>query len=234
MLRRRAEVKQTQSGAIMKNIRKAVAALSVSLLSGSALVHAEPVAQLHLSSSPGDFIGQGLTYDLTYRPSTDPFSTSAFGNVGGVPTYLTFSFGTVTGSTLTNTWALLQFSTASLGIGIQPGSYENVERAPFASTGHSGLDVSFQNRGCNTLSGTMTINRADFVGTLISYFSVDFVQHCEGGTSFLAGQFTFDSTPAPVPELPTQALLAAGLLVLAITTKNKFSSAKLPVSNSRI
>ncbi len=69
--------------------------------------------------------------------------------------------GTVT-SGPDNTFALLFFGTDALGIPIQPGFYPDAERADFASPGHPGLDVSFQNRGCNTLTGSFTVHEVAF------------------------------------------------------------------------
>ena len=122
-----------------------------------------------------------------------------------------------------NTFALLDFSTNQLGIPIQPGFYADAERAAFASPGHPGLDVSFQNRGCNTLTGNFTIDDVTFLadpsapnGLKLNTFSASFEQHCEGAVPALFGTFTFDARPAAVPEPDTYTLIAAGLLLLGL------------------
>ena len=84
-----------------------------------------------------------------------------------------------------------------LGIPIQPGFYPDVERAPFASQGHPGLAINFQNRGCNTLTGEFTIHEVTFFsgesGLEIETFSASFEQHCEGADPALFGTFTYDA-----------------------------------------
>ena len=183
---------------------------------------ATSVAFLQLQSSPGDYIGQGQSWNLTYDAANlvpyESFSVQPGLSIDGTPSYVTFSMGLVTGADATNTWSLLQFSTTQLGLGLQPGVYSDVERAPFASSGHAGLDISFQNRGCDTVSGSMTIESAVFSGSTLQNFVVDFTQHCEHSpTTFLNGRFAYyldaaDAPPIPgVPEPASWALLLAGL-----------------------
>src|SRR5260370_20008837 len=123
-------------------------------------VYAMPIAHLVLESEPGDFIGQGLDFDITYTPNNSVFFSPHIRRTIGPtnePAELLFVLGTVT-SGLDNTFALLFFGTDALGIPIQPGLFPDAERADFASPGHPGLDVSFQNRGCNTLTGNFSID----------------------------------------------------------------------------
>jgi hypothetical protein len=172
---------------------------------------ATPVAHLTLQSQPGDFIGQGGTFDITYTPINSAFFFVQAGqNIGpppGVPTVVSFVLGTVTSGS-DNTFTALSFGTNELGIPIQPGFYPNAEREPFASPGHPGLDVSFQNRGCNTLTGSFTVNHVSFSNpTTIQTFDATFQQHCEGAEPALFGSFTFDAAPALIPEPPTLLLL---------------------------
>ena len=170
------------------------------------------VAHLTLQSQPGDFIGQGGTFDITYTPANSQnFSAQAFILIGSPPTpsYLQFIMGTVTGGS-DNTYSILQFATNHLGIPMQPGFYPNAERAPFASAGHPGLDVSFQNRGCNTLTGNFTVLAVTFgANNAIDSFSANFEQHCEGAAPALFGQFTYDAHAVPEPS--TWMLLFSGV-----------------------
>ncbi len=169
---------------------------------------ATPVAHLTLQSEPGDFIGQGGTFDITYTPensqsffATIPFTIGPDDDPAGVR----FVLGTVTGGP-DNTFALLTFGTDQLGIPIQPDFYPDAERAPFASVGHPGLDINFQNRGCNTLTGEFTIDEVTFFsgpsGQEIKTFSASFEQHCEGADPALFGTFTYDAT---IPNTPPAA-----------------------------
>jgi hypothetical protein len=182
---------------------------------------AGPIAHLDLESQPGDFIGQGQNWDITYTPENSDFFSAQINQTlpDGSPTYVTFVLGTVTSGT-DNTFAILQFGTNQLGIPLQPGTYTDAERAPFADPGHPGLDVSFQNRGCNTLTGSFTINQVSFFtdasNTLqIGSFSASFEQHCEGATPALFGTFTFQASSVPEPST-----LSLGLVCTVIALVN--------------
>lgn len=179
-----------------------------------------PIARLKLQSQPGDYIGQGGNFDITYTPdSPGRFSAQILNTVDpspGSPALLVFSGGVVT-SGPDNTNALLFFGTDKLGIPLQTGFFPDVERAVFASPGHPGLDVGFQNRGCNILTGSFTINDISFSPEQrLETFSATFEQHCEGANSALLGSFEYNAgsfsppptqppppTPAPDPPPPT-------------------------------
>jgi hypothetical protein len=107
-------------------------------------IWATPTAHLFLESEPGDYIGQGLNFDITYTPSNSAFFFPQIRRtIGspGEPAELLFVLGTVTGG-LDNTFALLFFGTDGLGIPMQRGFFPDAERADFASPGHPGLEVS--------------------------------------------------------------------------------------------
>src|SRR5262249_49676683 len=76
-----------------------------------------------------------------------------------------------------------------------PGAYDNAERAPFASPGHPGLDVSGDGRGSNTLTGNFTITSAVFDYSngypVVRSFAASFEQHSEGATPALFGSINF-------------------------------------------
>jgi hypothetical protein len=178
-------------------------------------------AHLTLQSEPGDFVGQGMNFDITYT-SPDPSSISAQirrSLPDGSPAELLFvlSGGVGDGS---NTFSTLFFGTDQLGIPIQPGFYPMAERADFASPGHPGLDVSFQNRGSNMVFGSFTITDVTFfrdasnvleVGT----FSASFEQHSERPDApALRGTFDYRNAAAPAPEPSTFTLLGLGGLGL--------------------
>ena len=196
-----------------------------------ASVNAAPVAHLTLHSEPGDFIGQGKNFDITYTPRTaDSFFPEVRRTIGaapGQPAELLFILGTSTGGP-DNTFVLLSFGTDQLGIPMQPGAYEDAERADFAAPGHPGLDVEFQNRGCNIVTGRFTVERATF-GTdssgapTIQTFAATFEQHCEGAVPALFGTFVFDASPVPasVPLSPLPSILAIAIAACAAFRKIK-------------
>ena len=178
--------------------RSAFIALVLGLLPAGTLLGA--TAHLTLQSQPGDYIGHGGTFDITYSSISAQVRRSL---ASGEPAELLFVVGDVI-TPAGNTFSTLFFGTDGLGIPMQPGLYQDAQRADFAGAGHPGLDVSFQNRGCNTLTGSFTVTDATFAAdhSIVS-FSASFEQHCEGATPALFGTFTY-----AVPEPGTTAALA--------------------------
>ena len=159
------------------------------------------VVHLTLQSQPGDFIGQGGNYDLTYTPANSPFffiSVGSFIGSPAMPSEVHFTLGDPTADF--NTFATLDFGTNQLGIPLQPGFYANAEREPFASPGHPGLDVTFQNRGSNTLTGNFTITDFTFLNDVLQSFAASFEQHSEGNQPALFGSVTYDANAIPEPN----------------------------------
>jgi hypothetical protein len=180
---------------------------------------AQFLAHLTLQSQPGDFIGQGGNFDISYSSALGAnISPQIRRTLAGSPAELLFVVDDAP-SPPANTLGLLFFGTDQLGIPIQPGTYglpgNTAQRADFAAPGHAGLDVSFQNRGSNTLTGNFTISDVTFYQdavntTHIGTFSASFEQHSEGATPALFGTFTFNDSRRPnqssVPE-PSAAVL---------------------------
>jgi hypothetical protein len=180
-------------------------------------------AQLTLQSQKGDFIGQGGTYDITYTPqNSQSFSVQVRRTIGSpaLPAELLFVMGTTTSGS-DNTFALLSFGTDQLGIPIQPGFYPDAERADFASPGHPGLDVSFQNRGSNTLTGAFTISEVTFgANNAIETFSASFEQHSEGASPALFGTFIYSAVGVPEPSVFALMICVAGTFVAMSTWRH--------------
>ena len=83
-------------------IRNALAiVLTVSALMLGQRAYATPIAHLVLESQPGDFIGLGLNFDVTYTPdNSDFFFPQIRRTIGPTnePAELLFVLGTVTGA----------------------------------------------------------------------------------------------------------------------------------------
>ena len=85
------------------------------------------------------------------------------------------------------------------------GSYENAERAAFASPGHPGLDVNGDGRGCNTVSGRFTIHEATWgADGKPTVFAATLEQHCEGNAPAMFVELRIGST-WPLAALATSA-----------------------------
>jgi hypothetical protein len=202
--------------------------LCLALLSAAVPRLRADTAELVLSSQPGDFIGAGQTKDIIYTPSNSNFFSASVSDViAGLPSYLSFAMGTVTSSNATNTFSTLAFATNQLGIAFQPGVYglpgNTAQRAPFASPGHAGLDVTFQNRGSNTLTGNFTVSSVQFFKDTSNNFQlgeldVTFEQHSEGARPALFGHFTYLATGFNLPTVPDNggSMLLLGLGVAAL------------------
>jgi hypothetical protein len=143
--------------------------------------------RLVMNSDSGDYIGGGRSYSYTPESST----IAAGGTRRGV------SFGVrAPGSVYWDG----SFSPADGDI-IAPGRYTGATRDPFRGTG-PGIEITGNGRGCNQIAGEFTVNEATFEqdGRLRTV-SIDFEQHCEGGTPALRGTFEYragDTTP-PAP-----------------------------------
>ena len=101
-----------------------------------------------------------------------------------------------------NTFDLLFFGSDQLRIVLASGFYPNAQRADFAAPGSAGLDVSFQNRGCNSVTGRFEVTQAVFGADAsgnptIQRFAATFIQHCEGLAPQLRGTFYFDASGVP-------------------------------------
>lgn len=189
---------------------------------------AREVARLQLQSEPGDFIGGGGTYDLTYetpgpfdiddqtgsyRPDEDPYC-------------VTFTLREIPHSWLT--YAYLAFGSDYPSRTLQPGTYEGAHRMWFNYSGEPGLDVTFQNRGSSQVFGSFTVHEATFFkrqGTRrVASFAATFEQHSETPTRpALYGSFTYRNYDAPqvIPEPGTLVLLGSGALGILARRKRQ-------------
>lgn len=163
---------------------------------------AAQVTSLHMTSDPGDYIGQGQTY--LYTPAGGTFDAQVWGN----NTAVNISFRSLS---FDHYWNLV-FAAPS-GAPLTPGTYTNAMR--FAEGTAPGLDVFGDGRGCNMVAGSFQVLEAAFgpANTLVS-FNATFEQHCEGALPALRGEIRFNATnvalyltaPAQVQAVQNQKL----------------------------
>jgi len=135
---------------------------------------------LYMQSQPGDYVGQGQTYE--YKAPTDTFQVTA--SLTGITVSIDFGGPS---------WELV--FTPPTGTNFADGVYEGAQRAEFKAPGVPGIDVTGEGRGCNSDTGRFEIFnlKQDSHGTVIS-FILQFEQHCEGATPALFGQLQYNAT----------------------------------------
>ena len=121
----------------------AVLAAGLAMLLHATVARADSMARLILHSEPGDWVGRGQDWDITYFGTeiraAEVSRRLDNGDPAGVWFYL-FEFGSngeIVG------FASLRFETDQLGIKIQPGFYPNAERiTPSVALSRSALALT--------------------------------------------------------------------------------------------
>lgn len=138
-----------------------------------------------MQSDPGDWVGGGRTY--SWDPTTA--TITGFGNDS------TVGFSVTSGDDdFTATFA------AGSGNLLLPGTTINATRYP--NPGAPGMDISGDGRGCNTLTGSFTVDEAAYSDGRLERMKLSFEQHCEGGTAALRGTVWWhsnDGSPSSPP-----------------------------------
>jgi hypothetical protein len=142
-----------------------------------------------LTSDAGDYVGGGGSYRYTAADSV--IQVTASGN------YLQID---ISGD---ESWTG-QFQLGSSYDRLQPGQHADLMRYPFHNPVLGGLSWIGEGRGCNTLSGSITIESATYVGTTLSAIALSFVQHCENAPAALRGTIQWSASdptkpPGPLP-----------------------------------
>jgi hypothetical protein len=142
---------------------------------------------VNLSSEPGDYIGGGADYSYTNADAAITVTASE--------AYLSI---TVRGN---ETWSG-DFQLPDSLTQLEVGTYTNLTRFPFHDAAVGGLSWSGEGRGCNTLTGSITIEAVTYDGATLTSIDLQFEQYCEGGAFALRGDIHWDvddTTTAPGP-----------------------------------
>jgi hypothetical protein len=146
---------------------------------------------IRLQSDAGDYIGGGSTYNYTQATAIISVST-------------TIGHLSVRVSGDQSWWADM---VTPAGMPLQVGTYSNLTRYPFNQAATGGLSWYGEGRGCNTLTGSFTIDSITYVDAKLTTIDLRFEQHCEGGIAALRGTIHWradDTTgpPGPVDPIP--------------------------------
>jgi hypothetical protein len=151
-------------------------------------------AVIRLDSDAGDSILHGQSRSITLvGPQLETLLDPGQGGLT-----LNTSFGT-------NPPLMMRFE-APAGQSLVSGYYDHAQR--FSSSGHSGLDVTYNGSGCNDLTGRVQINEAVFgSGGVVTRFHARFEQHCGNSSAALRGEVWIDAAgsqaPPSLPPFPS-------------------------------
>jgi hypothetical protein len=97
-----------------------------------------------------------------------------------------------TDTTTQGLWWDLYFDSSKLSSPLAPQVYTDAMRWPFQTTGHPGLDVSGDGRGCNMVTGRFQIEDLTTSDNGLKSFTATFEHHCEGNASAVRGCVHFE------------------------------------------
>jgi hypothetical protein len=139
---------------------------------------------VRLQSDQGDYVGQGKTY--LYTPDNATITLAGSGNLILI---------NIHGDT---DWSG-SFKASDSSSQFMLGTYSGLQRYLFHDSTVGGLDWGGDGRGCNTLLGSMVIDKISYVYQTISAVDLHFEQHCEGATPALRGEIHWVGDPATLP-----------------------------------
>ncbi|HET6504256.1 MAG TPA: hypothetical protein VFG87_26190, partial [Amycolatopsis sp.] len=141
---------------------------------------------LSFSGDTGDYISGGQSY--AYSTPTDTLNVYGSVNDNNVEVSVAGADGA---------WWYLDLAAPSGQI-LAPGTYDNAARDPFQGPTQPGLSFYGDGRGCNTVTGSFTVQQAVFGPQgYVQELDATFTQHCEGLTPALYGEVHITNPPPP-------------------------------------
>ncbi|MEU4246831.1 hypothetical protein AB0F15_05410 [Amycolatopsis sp. NPDC026612] len=177
---------------MLKRAAAVVAVPVLAVLVGAVPAQAQTVAtgSLSFGGDQGDYISGGRAYAYSTE-AKDQLTVNASEDRNHIA---------VSVSAFNSDWWTLDLAAPS-GTGLAAGTYDGATRYPFQGANAPGLDLSGNGRGCNTLTGTFTVQNVVFGPRgYVQTLDATFEQHCEGDTAAARGEVHIANPPAP-PEL---------------------------------
>ena len=168
---------------------------------------------LVLHSPPGEYIGGGVDSDTTFsRNNSGQWFIDVYSFSSPLVDTVGFSITDLQGPNALSA----SFSSQGLGNLVEGTTYTDAERSGFQSPGHPGMEVAFQFRGSNFLTGNFTVNQIGYHQSagdwVLDSFDVSFVQYSDGSPLALTGRLIYSAVPEPGSLLA----IGAGLTLLSI------------------
>jgi hypothetical protein len=145
------------------------------------------VNYVRLASDSGDYIGAGQTHEYN--------QTNAVITVTDTAGYFHIH---VDGEQ----WWSGDFLEPSALTRLQVGNYTGLQRWPFGDPAAGELSWVGEARGCNTVSGSFSVDSVTYAGDTLKAIGLRFEQHCEGGVSALRGTIYWRSGDAVIHRAP--------------------------------
>jgi hypothetical protein len=145
---------------------------------------------VHLEGDPGESIASGESFSYTQADAF--FTARGFGGQLEIE---------IAGDESWRGWFEMPDSLDRL----TPGEYTNLTRFPFHDPSAGGLSWIGRGAGCNTLTGSFTIDSVTYLRNQLISIALRFAQHCEGRPEALRGSIYLnaaDTTSPPGPADP--------------------------------
>ena len=170
---------------------RALVGLAAGLATLTVAAPAYAETSISFYSDDGDFIGGGR------QRVFEPANTSSLGAKMDGDTVLAWAVGGPYREGYSFEFA------APPGEQLEPRNYTGAERLPFRRAGHPGLDVTGENRGCNTLGGRFELRDLAHDGAgNVQRLWVLFEQHCEGNQAAGWGEIRVNVEAPPTVRWP--------------------------------
>jgi hypothetical protein len=121
---------------------------------------------------------------------------------GSFSTFTNFDNGVSVAFFGSNDFFFLDFA-APNNLPLTVGTYTGATRFPLQAPTESGLNLSIDGAGCDTLTGSFTVLEAVYDANGVVSFDATFQQFCDGSTTPASGEIRFNAHPAVAVTAPS-------------------------------